>query len=103
MFGTSNFLMDQSWRNLSMRESWVMCVLLGALAWGQAAPATPPAGRPSAPGAPSKQEAAETTDTAASVPADAAGITVKGVGPAPPQTAAPETGAAHNGGSSAKT
>src|SRR5438445_348946 len=103
MFGTSNFLMDQSWRNLSMRESWVMCVLLGALAWGQAAPATPPAGRPSAPGAPSKQEAAETNDTAASVPADAAVITVKGVCPAQPKTAATKAGAAKTDGASAKT
>ena len=25
-----------------MRKSWVLCVLMGALAWGQAAPGGPP-------------------------------------------------------------
>ena len=29
-----------------MRKSWLMCVLLGTLAWGQAAPSAPrPSGR----------------------------------------------------------
>src|SRR5258708_5977323 len=95
--------MDQSWRNLSMRKSWVMCVLLGALAWGQAAPATPPTGQPVAPSpAPKPPAPAETPDTAASVPADAAVITVKGVCPAQPKAAATKAGAATTAGATAK-
>src|SRR5712692_3221819 len=96
--------MDQSWRNLSMRKSSVMCVMLGALAWGQAAPATPPAGRPVAPiPAPRPQAPAEAPDTAASVPADAAVITVRGVCPAQPKTAATKAGTAKTAGTAAKT
>jgi hypothetical protein len=60
-----------------MRKSWLMCVLLGTLAWGQAAPGAPPPAQP-APGA---------ADAAAAVPADAAVITVVGVcsGPSKPK------------------
>ena len=87
-----------------MRKSWVMCVLLGALAWGQAAPATPPAGHPVAPiPAPRPQAPAEAADTAASVPADAAVITVKGVCPAQPKTAATKAGTAKTTGAAVKT
>ena len=53
-----------------MCKSWLLCVLLGALAWGQAAPGTPP---------PMKQ--APAADTANAVPPDAAVITVSGVCP----------------------
>src|ERR1700686_2277315 len=64
-----------------MRKSWLLCVLLGALAWGQAAPGTPPQAQPmQAPAAP--------PDMSASVPADAAVITVIGVCPAAPKAAA---------------
>src|SRR5882762_3996560 len=59
-----------------MHKSWLMCVLLGALAWGQAAPETPPAAGP---------------DTSASVPADAPVITVKGICPAEPKAPAAKT------------
>ncbi len=52
-----------------MGKSWLMCVLLGTMAWGQAAPGTPPP----------PQAAPAPVDTAASVPADAAVITVTGV------------------------
>lgn len=52
-----------------MRKSWLMCVLLGTLAWGQAAPGTPPPAQPSE--APA--------DTSAAVPPGAAVITVNGV------------------------
>ena len=63
-----------------MRKSWLLCVLLGALAWGQGAPgAPPPAQGPTSP-APA--------DTAAAVPPDAAVITVQGVCPAEPKAAA---------------
>ena len=61
-----------------MRKSWLMCVLLGTLAWGQAAPNAPP----------SPQPAQAPADTSASVPADAAVITVIGVCPAQPKTTA---------------
>jgi hypothetical protein len=67
-----------------MRKSWLMCVLLGTLAWGQAAPGTPP---PPAP-------AQSAVDTSASVPADAAVITVIGVCPAQPKPAAAKATAA---------
>ena len=65
-----------------MRKSWLLCVLLGTLAWGQAAPSTPP----QAPAAP--------VDTSASVPPTAAVITVNGVCPAQPKAAAAKGAAA---------
>jgi hypothetical protein len=81
-----------------MRKRWLLCVVLGILAWGQAAPGTPPPAQPAtgpaaqaAPGmhpampmAPAKPP----VDTSASVPADAAVITVKGVCAAQPKPAA---------------
>jgi len=74
-----------------MRKSWLLCVLLGTLSWGQAAPGTPrPA--PPAPGA-DKPPAAQ-ADTSASVPDNAPVITVKGVcAPQPKTTAAKGTAA----------
>ena len=69
-----------------MRTSWLMCVLLGTLAWGQAAPSAPPpaaAGR--IPASAMADPRAAAPDTAASVPEDAAVITVTGV--CPEQTA----------------
>ena len=64
-----------------MGKSWLMCVLLGTLAWGQAAPGTP--APPQAP-----------ADTSAAVPPDAAVITINGVCPAEPKTATAKAGAA---------
>jgi len=61
-----------------MRKSWLMCVLLGTLAWGQAAPsaASPqPAQTPAANG----PKAESAPDTSASVPGNAAVITIDGV------------------------
>lgn len=58
-----------------MRMSWLLCVLLGTLAWGQSAPSTPPQNSPM-PGMP-----AGPPDTSASVPDDAVVITVMGVCP----------------------
>ncbi len=74
-----------------MRKSWLMCVLLGTLAWGQAAPNTLPPATPgripaSAMANPQAQTAAP--DTAASVPPNAAVITVIGVCAPKPQPAA---------------
>jgi len=48
-----------------MRKSWLLCVLTGTLAWGQAQSAPPPQAAPA--------------DTSASVPADAPVITITGV------------------------
>jgi peptidyl-prolyl cis-trans isomerase C len=64
------FLTDQSWRKCFMRKPWLMCVLLGTLAGGQAMPGA-------APQAPA--------DDSASVPATAAVITIDGVCPDKPR------------------
>ena len=63
-----------------MRKSWVLCALLGGLAWGQAAPATAPPGQADHDRMEREEaEHAATPQTAASVPATAAVITVDGV------------------------
>jgi parvulin-like peptidyl-prolyl cis-trans isomerase-like protein len=70
-----------------MHKSWLLCVLFGALSWGQAAPGAPAPPQAPMPGA----RAADRTpapDTSASVPADAAVITVEGVCPPQPKPAA---------------
>src|SRR5947209_8123167 len=67
-----------------MRMSWLLCVLVTTLAWGQAMPGGPPTAQPGAPAAP---------DTSASVPANAAVITIEGVCP-PAAKAATAKGAA---------
>jgi hypothetical protein len=69
-----------------MRKSWLLCVLLGTLAWGQAAPGTPPPAQ-------AMQAPAAPPDMSASVPADAAVITVNGVCPATPKAAATKAAA----------
>ena len=71
-----------------MRKSWLLCVLLATLAWGQAQPGTtPPQARPAqaAPGANASTPPAE-------VPENAVVLTIKGVCPAAPKTT-PTTGA----------
>src|SRR6266568_471693 len=77
-----------------MRKSWLMCVLLGTLAWGQAAPSAPP-----------PPQAAQTppADTSAAVPSDAAVITVIGVCSTPPKTASTKAATAKTGAAAAKT
>jgi PPIC-type PPIASE domain len=57
-----------------MGKSWLVCVFLGTLAWGQAQPAAPAAPAP-AQASPAPKEAAP----AAEVPMSAAVITIKGV------------------------
>ena len=76
-----------------MRKSWLLCLLLGTLAWGQAAPSTPPpqpmpAQPAQAPAGGEPQAPAPPPDTSASVPATAAVLTVDGVCPAHPKTTA---------------
>jgi hypothetical protein len=81
-----------------MRKSWLMCVLLGAMAWGQATPApaqaapamSPAQQAPAQAGPMSMKPLAPATmpDTSASVPENAAVITVEGVCPATPKPAA---------------
>src|SRR5271170_3559876 len=60
-----------------MHKSCLLCVFLGALAWGQAQPGTPPAQGPGAAKAP-----------AAEVAESAVVLTIKGVCPATPRTVA---------------
>lgn len=68
-----------------MGKSWLLCVLLGTMAWGQAAPAGPPPA-PATPPAP--------VDTSASVPDNAPVLTIEGVCPAQPKPAAAKGAAA---------
>lgn len=72
-----------------MRKSWALCVLLGTLAWGQAAPSAPPpaANQAQPPSAPAE-------DTSASVPASAAVITLNGVCATQPRPAVTKSTAA---------
>jgi peptidyl-prolyl cis-trans isomerase C len=72
------FLVDQSWRIRFMGKSWALCVLLGTLAWGQAAPSGPAAAQQAPP---------SVQDRSASVPDTAAVITVNGVCPPKPAAA----------------
>ena len=68
-----------------MRKSWLLCVLLGTLAWGQAQPGTAPA-QASPAQAPSAESKPATPP--AEVPESAVVLTIKGVCPAAPKTAA---------------
>lgn len=77
-----------------MRKRWLMCVLLGTLGWGQAAPTAAPA--------PTQKPPAPPQDTAATVPPTAAVITINGVCSAAPK-AAPATGTAAKSATAAKT
>src|ERR1700693_2551763 len=64
-----------------MRKSWLVCVLLGALAWGQAQPTTPPAQAPAKANPAPAGNAAAKPEAAApeEVSLTAAVLTVKGV------------------------
>lgn len=66
-----------------MRKSWLLCVFLGTLARGQAAP--PPQSAPEPGANPMNMQAP--ADTSASVPSDAAVITINGVCPPAPKAA----------------
>jgi PPIC-type PPIASE domain len=67
-----------------MRKSWLLCVLLGTLAWGQAQSEAPPAQAPPTQ-APAAAKAPEPT---AEVPENAVVLTIKGVCPAAPKAPA---------------
>jgi hypothetical protein len=72
-----------------MRKSWLMCVLLGNLAWGQTPPAAPPPAQASQAqgnsGAPQAPTAAP-VDKSAAVPPGAPVLTIQGVCPTPAKT-----------------
>ena len=83
-----------------MRKSCLLCVLLGSLAWGQAAPSAPassqpaqtPAEQEAKPQAPTPAQPAPTPpappeDKSASVPANAPVLTIDGVCPPQPKSA----------------
>jgi peptidyl-prolyl cis-trans isomerase C len=66
-----------------MRKSWLLCVLAGAMAWGQAQPVqTPPS-----PGSAPKPAGSPSTPPTADIPESAVVITIHGVCPAAPKTA----------------
>jgi len=83
-----------------MRKNWLLCVLLGTLAWGQAAPSAPPPQpmpahpAPTMPAGGEAQAPAAPPDTSASVPGTAAVLTVTGVCPAMPKAAGAKSAAA---------
>ena len=79
----SNFPMYQSWRIFRMRKSWLLCVLLGAMAWGQAPPG--------AASSPSPAQAPNSAAPTAEVPENAVVLTVFGVCPASWATAGAKT------------
>ena len=82
-----------------MRKSWLLCVLLATLAWGQAQPGTPPA-QPNPAQAPSAAKApAQPTE----VPENAVVLTIKGVcAPVSKTTSASKTGAGNATAANAK-
>ena len=77
-----------------MRMRWLLCVVLGTLAWGQTPPSAPPSPQaapgPAQPGAKMPAPA----DSSASVRPTAPVLTINGVCPAPAGTTAAKTGAA---------
>lgn len=87
-----------------MRNSWVLCLLLGTLAWGQAPASAPPAAQPAPPPEgqqmkggnlpPIAPKPAAPADTSAQVPPTAAVITIDGVCATPPKTAVAKGAAA---------
>jgi hypothetical protein len=90
-----------------MRKSWLMCVLLVALAWGQAPPGTAPAPSP-APGQSSEagpaSEASKQPAESKEVPEDAIVLTITGVCPAgtAARTGTAKTGDTKSSASTAK-
>ena len=85
-----------------MRKSWSMCLLLGALAWGQAAPPTPQSGQAPAGNPAAGQAPAPPADNSAAVPPEEPVLTIKGVCPPTPKTAATKTAAGKAASAGAK-
>lgn len=76
-----------------MHKSWLLCVFLGSLAWGQAQPVTPPAQPNPAPASPAQSSPAPAPGAAkapapAELPENTVVLTIKGVCPSAPKTAA---------------
>jgi hypothetical protein len=72
-----------------MSKSWLMCVLLGTLAWGQAQPGTPAPSSGAAPAASTGGQAQTPAPAAQSAQAPAAGNTAPAPAAAPPPEVAP--------------
>jgi len=70
-----------------MRKSWLLCVLLATLTWGQTQPGTTPAQA----SPPQNPAAAKTPVPPAEVPENAVVLTIKGVCPPVPKTTAVST------------
>jgi hypothetical protein len=89
-----------------MRKSWLVCVFLGTLAWGQAQPAAPAASAPAqaAPAANAENKTEKPAAPATEISMRAAVVTVKGVAcpdfmpAATPAAAAGKTGTATTAG-----
>jgi parvulin-like peptidyl-prolyl cis-trans isomerase-like protein len=91
-----------------MRKSWLVCLLLGTLAVAQTTPGTPaPVQSSQAPAAGNENKtgtpAASPQDAAAAVPPNAPVITIKGVCPDQPKSAATKAAAAKPAGTSSKS
>jgi hypothetical protein len=88
-----------------MRKSWLVCVLFGALAWGQTPPGSPPPAQASqAPGnAAGTQAPAAPVDKSASVSPDAPVLTIKGVCPPAKATTAASSKTGSSTATSEKT
>ncbi|MGA7399497.1 MAG: peptidylprolyl isomerase [Candidatus Sulfotelmatobacter sp.] len=71
-----------------MRKSWLLCVLLGSMAWGQVPPGTAPSPSPAQT---PNSAAPASAPPAAEVPENAVVLTVFGVCPATSTTAGPKT------------
>jgi hypothetical protein len=84
-----------------MHKSWLLCVLLGTLAWGKAQPGMTPA-QPSPAQAPSAAAKEPEPEPAAEVPENAVVLTIKGVCPAAPKTAAASRAGASKTAAAAK-
>ncbi len=76
-----------------MHKSWLVCVFLGVLAWGQARPETTPAQAAPASAGPASAGPAKAPAPVSEVPENAVVLTIKGVcAPVPKTTAASKTG-----------
>ena len=69
-----------------MRNRWLICLLFGALAWGQAKPAPTPAEKAPAADADDDDRPVPPPPSAANVAPDAAVLTIKGLCPQTPDT-----------------
>ncbi len=86
-----------------MRKSWLLCVLLGTMAWGQAPPGQAPVPAPAGPGQGAPNASGQASaPPAAEVPENAVVLTVYGVCPSTPKPAASKAGDSKGAASTAK-